>query len=177
VHSGNFAAQMGPDGALGYIHQSIPTTPGASYQISCWLYSDGQTPNEFQTLWNGTKILDKLDLPADGWTNILLVAKATLASTVLEFGFRDDPGDLSFDDVVVTEIEPLIQPLAASNGEITLTWAAATNYTYQLQYKAALTQTNWINFGEPLSTPGFLIPPGGVARTNAQEFYRLKAIP
>ncbi len=39
VHSGNYGAQFGPSGSLGFLSQTVPTVPGATYVISAWLNS------------------------------------------------------------------------------------------------------------------------------------------
>jgi hypothetical protein len=101
-HSGSFAAFLGPVGSLGFLSQTLATTPGIRYDLSFFLRSDGGTPNEFQVSWNGSVISDQMNLPAFGYTerdfpNIL----ATSSTTPLVFGFRDDPGFLFLDDVAV----------------------------------------------------------------------------
>src|SRR6202012_4923075 len=83
VHSGTYGAEFGAVGALGYIQQTLNTTPGTSYLLSFWLDSpDGETPNEFQVSWNGNVLLDETDLPAFGWTNLQFVVTATDTTTV-----------------------------------------------------------------------------------------------
>ncbi|MGD0745485.1 MAG: LamG-like jellyroll fold domain-containing protein, partial [Verrucomicrobiota bacterium] len=108
VHSGAYGAEFGEVGSLGYIYQTLSTAPGTNYYLSFWLDSpDGLTPNEFLVSWNGTTLLDETNLPAIGWTNILFQVTATGHSTVLEFGFRDDPTELGLDDVSVTTTNPV----------------------------------------------------------------------
>jgi hypothetical protein len=103
AHSGTYGAQFGPVGSLGYLSQTLSTTPGTSYVLSFWLDSpDGDTPNEFQVSWDGTTLLDEANIPAIGWTNIQFMVTATGTSTVLQFGFRDDPTYLGLDDVSVS---------------------------------------------------------------------------
>jgi hypothetical protein len=178
THSGNYAAQMGPVTTLGYLTQFVPTALKSSYLVSCWLYCDGETPNEFQLSWNGRKLVDKLNLPFLGWTNIQVVAPVTLTNTLLEFGFRDDPSAFSFDDVAVYQINPLIETAASANGGIEFMWTPLTNYSYQAQFKTNLLQTNWVNLGAPIKFPPFSVSPGGGgAGTNSQEFYRLLVVP
>ena len=105
AHSGTYGAQFGPVGPLGYLSQTLATAAGKSYLISFWLDSpDGQTPNEFLVSWNGTTLLDQINLGAIGWTNIQFVVTATGASMVLQFGFRDDPSYLGLDDISVVPL-------------------------------------------------------------------------
>jgi hypothetical protein len=102
-HSGNFGAFFGPIGSLGFISQDLATVAGDSYDLSLWLKSDGGIPNEFEVLFNGlvlTHVTNQAAFPYTQYTFMGLAA--TGASTELKFGFRDDPGFLSFDDVSVT---------------------------------------------------------------------------
>ncbi len=66
--SGSFGAFFGPVGSLGFLSQSVATVPGASYNLTFSLASDGLTPNEFQVSWNGNAILDQINLPSFGYT-------------------------------------------------------------------------------------------------------------
>ena len=70
VHSGFYGAFLGPYGSLSYLSQSIPTTPGQTYLISCWVFCDGTTPNEFSVAWNGTTLFDRPNLGNTLWTNL-----------------------------------------------------------------------------------------------------------
>jgi hypothetical protein len=100
--SGSFSAFLGPVGSLGFLSQTLPTTPGQTYNLGFFLQSDGGTPNEFQVSWNGGVISDQLNLPAFGYTERdFLNLLATSSTTPLVFGFRDDPGFLHLDDVAV----------------------------------------------------------------------------
>ncbi len=102
-HSGAFAAFFGPVGSLGFLSQSLATTPGTGYDLRFFLQADGGVPSEFQVVWNGSVILDKTNAPASGYAETaLLNLLATGSLTPLMFGFRDDPGFLFLDDVAVT---------------------------------------------------------------------------
>lgn len=102
VHSGAFAAFLGPIGSLGFLSQTIATTPGATYDLSFFLRSDGLTANEFLVRWNGTSVFDQFNLPAFGYTGKTFSGLvATGATTTLAFGFRNDPGFLHLDDISV----------------------------------------------------------------------------
>ncbi len=111
VHSGGYGAQPGPVGSLGYLSQTLPTYPGATYLLSFWLDSpDGETPNEFLASWNGVTLLDKTNLAAIGWTKFQFTVTATGINSVLQFGFRDDNTYLGLDDISVTR---MVQPESA----------------------------------------------------------------
>lgn len=124
VHSGTYGVENGSVGSLGYLSQTLATTPGATYLLSFWLNSpDGQTPNEFQVSWNGTVLFDETNLPALGWTNMQFVVTATSASTVLQFGFQDDPAYLGLDDVSVAPTSG--QDFNAAFGTTNLNWTTS----------------------------------------------------
>ena len=101
-HSGSFSAFLGPVGSLGFLSQTLATTPGQTYNLGFFLQSDGGTPNQFQVAWNGSVISDQSNLPAFGYTERdFLNLLATSPTTPLVFGFRNDPGFLHLDDVAV----------------------------------------------------------------------------
>jgi len=104
VHTGTYATSLGPVGSLGFFSQTLATSVGCSYSLSYWLFSDGATPNEFQTSWNGGVIYDQTNLPAFGYTLFSFTVTATSSATELKFGFRNDPAYLHLDDVSVTLI-------------------------------------------------------------------------
>ena len=145
VHSGQGAAQFGPS-TLGYISQTLPTTPGASYLISCWLDADDSgTGNEFVVSWDGTTLLNLTNLSALGWQNFLFVASAAGANAPLKFGFQSPSGYLHFDDASVIGVWPVAAWVDATNGPFPLT----LHFTSPNQDSAGHTITNrdW-HFGD-----------------------------
>jgi hypothetical protein len=103
ANSGDYAAYFGPDGSLGYLSQMLATTVGTSYELTFFLASDGQTPNEFQVTFGGTTF-DEMNLPALPYSSMSLTLTAASSSTLLQFGFRDDNGFLNLDDVSVSSV-------------------------------------------------------------------------
>jgi hypothetical protein len=121
-HSGIFAASLGPVGSLGFLSQTVATTPLSFYNLSFFLQSDGLSFNQFQVSWNGSLIFDAINLSSigcasnapcptdyidfgisivpDRFQNLL----ATSVTTPLVFGFRNDPGFLHLDDVAVNPV-------------------------------------------------------------------------
>ncbi len=102
THSGTYGACFGPVGSLGYISQALTTTPGQTYTLSFWHQETSGTPNEFAVFWNGTAIFDQANIPTfayrlETYSSLL----ATGDSTVLMFGFRNDPGSQQLDDIAV----------------------------------------------------------------------------
>jgi sugar lactone lactonase YvrE len=117
AHSGAYGAQLGPSGSLGFISQSVPTTPGQTYFLSLWLESPTNNsgtniPNEFQISWNGSVIFDQTNIAAIGWTNLQFAVVPTGTNTVLQFGFRDDPIYLGLDDISLTNAASVPVPAA-----------------------------------------------------------------
>ncbi len=109
VRSGTYGAYFGPLTTQGFISQNINTFPGQPYLISCWLDSyDGDTPNQFTAAWGGQTIFDQSNLTAFGWTNLHFVQVNSNTVNTLQFGFRDDPSYLGFDEVSVYPV-PLVQ--------------------------------------------------------------------
>jgi hypothetical protein len=172
-------AAGGPVGSLSFLSQTLSTTPGIEYLLSFWLDSpDGETPNEFLVSWNGNTLFDKPNLPAIGWTNIQFVVSATGTSTVLQFGFRDDPSFLGLDDISVVSLTSSPTPVILSAPKITV---GKTNFTFQLSGPAGSNyvlqvSTNLLNWN-PVSTS--TIPVGGsINVTNAitnynRRFYKV----
>jgi hypothetical protein len=110
VHSGNYAAALGPVASPGYLRQILNTTPGTSYTISFALNSDGLTPNFFSAAFGSQTLLTQNDIPAtNGYHIYTFNATATSALTTLAFGFRNDPGYLRLDDVHVNPRAPVNQ--------------------------------------------------------------------
>jgi hypothetical protein len=134
---------MGPTNAPSYIAQTFGAIPGGEYLISFWVASDGAETNELQVVWDGNTVLDLVNLPEAGWTNIQLTVEATSASATVEFGFRDDPSWLGFDDASVTYLSggtPCLN-FAVSGTQITLTWPVSG---FSLQSATDLTPPgNW----------------------------------
>jgi hypothetical protein len=100
-HGGSDYALLGPIGSLGSLTQTLATTAGQSYTFNWWLASDGDFMNEFSASWNGSVIFDQKDIPTQGYVQYSFTVQATSDTTVIQFGFRDDPGYLSLDDIGV----------------------------------------------------------------------------
>ena len=115
AHSGSNAFFGGAIGGLGFLSQSIATTPGRFYDVSLWLASDGFLPNEFRASANGAVLSDRTDILLQGYTQVNLIFLATAATTNLQFGFQNDSGFLHVDDIVATLVpEPTTLILLAA---------------------------------------------------------------
>jgi len=181
LHSGTYAAMLGPSGSLGYLSQNVGTIPGANYLVSFWLRNPtGGTPNSFQVQWNGVTIYTQANIAYTGWTNLQFLVNAPGTSAALQFGFENNPDYFGLDDI---SVQPLAQVafkstvLTANNFQ--LAWSASTGVVYQVQYKTNLLQSNWINLGSGVTAKTNTLT---ITDTNAflhspQRYYRLMALP
>ena len=101
-HSGSYFTALGAVGTLGSITQSIKTNPGASYQLTFFVASDGEVSNEFRVDWDGKIIFDQTDLVEQPYQQITLIVQASTTQTNLSFLGRNDNGFLSLDDIDLT---------------------------------------------------------------------------
>jgi subtilase family serine protease len=186
VHSGSHGAALGQSGSLGYLSQTLATSPGQNYLLSLWVANPqtpyGATPNQFLVQWNGTTLFNKANLPFTTWTNLQFVVTAASTSTVLRLGFEDTPYYLSLDDISVNPVSsPLIklaQMPAAKGADFNFTCSAIAGMRYQVQYKTNLFQPDWINLGKPreATTDTLTISDTNAFLHSPQRFYRFVII-
>jgi hypothetical protein len=154
THSGTYGAKLGPSGSLGFISQTLPTTPGQNYYLSLWLDSpNGSGPNEFQVSWNGTVIFDQTNIGAIGWTNLQFAVVPTGTNTVLQFGFQDNPSYLGLDDISLTPRASPFPPHTRSRlwldileSAVRMVWVLLRNFIIRLmsQWTPTATSLSWI---------------------------------
>jgi subtilase family serine protease len=175
VHSGKYGAQLGPSGSLGYLSQTISTVPGTAYVVSFWLDNPkAGTPNQFTMSWNGTTLYNQTNLPALSWTNLYYTVTATSGSTVLKFGFVNNPAYIGLDDISVTPVAaPTLQGLIKAATTMQFTLNTTVNAIYQLQYTTTLAPANWINLGSPFLATSTTTIVTDASATDAQRFYRV----
>jgi|SRR5262252_5563641 len=99
AHSGSFAASFGPP-TLGFIAQTVPTTPGANYQLSFWLKATGQ-PNRMQIFWDTYLVADLNDVGDIVYTQFTYQLPTVQTMTEIKLGFSDVLGAFLLDDVVL----------------------------------------------------------------------------
>ena len=117
AHTGKYGAALETGGTMGFLSQTLTTTPGTNYLISFWLNNPRKytSTNEFQVSWNGNVLLDESDLVAIGWTNIQLTVAATTTVSTLQFGYLNGYFSFGLDDISVTSGGPAQpQPQIAS---------------------------------------------------------------
>jgi len=187
AHSGTFGAALGPPGTPGYLSQTLPTVAGQPYLLSFWVANvKGPTitiPNEFRVAWNTNAsatnlVFDGLNLGAFDWTNMVFLVTAAGSSTVLQFGFRNDPSFFALDDVTVTPVTaPTFLSVAQTNGVLTCVWNAMTGLAYQLQHKTDFLAADWVNAGDPLTATGSVVVISLPLGPDPQRFYRVVLLP
>ena len=75
--------------------------------------------------------------------------------------------------VELTDATPVIQGATTQgNGTFTFGWNAFAGQVYQVQYKTNLVQTDWINFGSPITATNGTMTVSDLM-TNSQQFYRV----
>ena len=183
VHSGVYGVALGQS-ALGYLSQSLTTSPGQNYLVSLWLEnptnSDGASPNQFLVQWNSDALYNQTNLPFTGWTNLQFIVTANGPSTVLQFGFDDTPYYLGLDDVSVTPVSmPVFKTSHKTATAFDLIWDTTPGLVYQVQYTTNLLQSHWINLGKPLITTNDTLSTSDTNAVDAapQRFYRLMLTP
>ncbi|PWT82112.1 MAG: hypothetical protein C5B44_02680 [Acidobacteria bacterium] len=104
-HSGNFDAFAGPVGSVGFLSQTIATTPGTTYSVTFFLRNNNAgSPNSFSAAFGGTTLTTLTNSPAFAYTQFTFSVVATSASSLLQFGFRHDASEWFLDDVIVTPV-------------------------------------------------------------------------
>jgi hypothetical protein len=121
IHSGMHSAFFGPVGSLGFITQTLSTTPGATYTLDFWLSNPfGGSPTEWQVSVGGSILMDVTNPPPFLMTEFNFTFTASSSSTDLQFGFLQVPDYFYLDDVSVTP-----SALTAGGGRHVLDAAAA----------------------------------------------------
>jgi hypothetical protein len=148
-----------------YTSQTLATTPGVTYDISCW-YNCPNNPNwgsELSISWNGVTLfqLANTDL---GWTNIQLQASATSASTVLDLGIWNGGDYSSLTDIEVFPLSPALG-IARQGTNVVIAWPE-TYSSYTLQSATNLSGA-WAPVSGVVSNQLIVTP------SLTQQFYRL----
>ena len=181
VHSGTYAARLGPVGSPGYLTTTVPTVAGTNYTLSYWLENDGGTNNLFTVYWNGTSIpnLCLTNVPPFGWTYYQASnLKATGSSTTVQFGaIQNDPSFFDLDDVTVgADPVPAVKMLSTGKNGMAVNWNAMPTRVYQVQYTTNLMNPNWINWGSPVTAADFTLSVTNLTGPQPSGFYRVEAL-
>jgi len=89
-------------------------------------------------------------------------------------GCADIPTEFTHTNVVAK-----LMPVAAARvSEMEICWTTATNRSYQIQYRSALTTNSWVNLGEPVAGTGAaLCVPDKLPADQPQRYYRVLLVP
>ncbi len=183
VNSGLYGAYLGEtaeDGpAVGTLSQSLATTPGQRYLVSLWLNSlpgdDGvATNNLFRVKWNNSAVFAQTNINANGWTNLQFVVPAVLAHTPLELDFNNEPAAFGLDDVTVQPVTgPVLNATVVTKGNLTISWNAILNVSYQIQSSTNLGISGWSNVGSAILATNNLISVSLPISNISRQFYRV----
>ena len=182
VHSGGYGVALGQTSSspLGYLYQTLTTSPGQNYLLSLWLEnpnnSYGATPNQFLVQWDGTTVFNQSNIPFTAWTNLQFIVTATSSGTVLQFGFYDAPYYLGLDDISVVPIPlPTFKTTVKTGSTFNLAFGTVTGLVYQVQYKTNLLQAVWNNLGKPIiaNTSTLTVSDTNAFNLSPHRFYRL----
>lgn len=106
AHTGSWGIYFGDVVGLTYISQTIPTTPGGSYQFSFFVSNHvdpGAAPaDRGEFWWDGNLIDSATDVGSFAWQQNSYVLTATTSATEVKFGFDNPPGYWFLDDVAAT---------------------------------------------------------------------------
>jgi hypothetical protein len=179
VHSGQWGAKLGPSTTPGYLSQTLATFPSQTYLLSFWIDTGPAPANgtEFSVAWDGGTIFDQTNFSGYGWTNMQFTLPATNTSTVLSFGFRNDPAFYGFDDVSVMAEKPVLLQPTQRGGLQTFFWNAIVGGNYQVQYTTNLNNTNWISLGGTIAATNVIMTTTNAALTNGAEYFRVLLVP
>jgi hypothetical protein len=169
--------------AVGSLSQSVATTPGQKYLVSFWLTcipdSGGVTTNnQFIAKWNNIPLYSHNNLNASGWTNMQYVIPAIASHTTLEFDFNNDPGAFGLDDITVQPVPgPMLTSATVTSGQITFSWNAYPNVSYQIQSTTNFINSGWSNVGSPILATNTVLNVSLPTGNTSKQFYRVILAP
>jgi T1SS-143 domain-containing protein len=104
-------------------YQNIPTVAGQHYTLDFWLETyNGNTPNDFNVLWNGAPVVALQNLGQQGYTEYAVdVVGGPGATSQLTFAGHNDEGFFQVDDVSVKAVSDV------TSGTVTFTDADLTD--------------------------------------------------
>lgn len=145
-----------------------PTFTASSFYGNCGMNPDsvvGKSTVLYEDLWytSQSTISGKSGFTYEGYFTLDL----TGANPKLTFTPKNAPGQLT---------APVIASITKAAGTVTLIWSTVPPHSYQLQYTASLSPTNWINIGSAVTAnAATMTNTDSTAGTNPQRFYRIVA--
>jgi hypothetical protein len=104
AEDGTYYAVLGPVGSNGTLSQTFSDHAGTQYTFSFYIAAAGDDPSSFSAMWDGNTLLSLTD-PSTGngraWQQYSFTETGT-GSDSITFSFRDDPGYIAFDNIVVS---------------------------------------------------------------------------
>lgn len=79
--------------------------------------------------------------------------------------------------VPVSQVAPVFQTVAQTNGTFMLTWSALPGQRFQLLYCSDLVSGNWNDLGGVLTSAGSTVTASDVMGSTSQRFYRVQLLP
>jgi uncharacterized repeat protein (TIGR03803 family) len=93
------------------------------------------------------------------------------------YGTTDDGGPGGAGTVFRLTIVPEFQAVTLTNRTLSLTWSTEAGGTYQLQWSADLSSSNWTNLRGPVTAAGATLITTDSVTNAPQRFYRLVLLP
>ena len=119
AHSGAFGAYFGPVGGILDLTQTLTTVPGTTYAVTFWLSESPDTPapyvNSFVASLGGITLASLSNTNGADYTEYTATATVSSATSILGFGFRDDTGFFSLDDISVSPGTSVVTPEPATS--------------------------------------------------------------
>ena len=111
-HSGSWGAAFGAVGNFDdSISQTLSTNAGQHYTLTFWLgHSSTDVQNDFHVSWDGSPVLDLVNVSSFIFTEYTYDVKASSPSTDLRFSGREVPAWFALDDVSVTAAAAVPEP-------------------------------------------------------------------
>jgi len=164
---------LGPQTTFGNLSQTIPTVPGQPYLLSCrYINPSGDTPNEFQVIWNGNTLLDLTNWGKPFPLNPEFIVAATSTNTVLQFAFDDFPSFLGLDEVTLQPFAaPTISNLAGAGGKLSFNYTTVPGFSYQVEYSTDL--KTWNSLGSQVFATGYSGSASDHLGPDPTRFYRV----
>lgn len=116
AHSGSWGAWFGDIEGLTYIAQTVPTTPGAMYDISLWVANPLESTNRAEVWWDGIQIVDETNSPPYPFQLVSWTLTASTSSTEFLLGGNNPPGYWLIDDIEISQVPEPSSVLLASAG-------------------------------------------------------------
>lgn len=104
-HSGSYFAYIGPFG-VGFLGQSVVTSPGNSYTIDFFLGNLGR-PNLFDTIVDGTTLSSMVDVADQDWTRVTVSFVGSGTMSDIKFRFQNPTNTFVIDDVTIVDNGPV----------------------------------------------------------------------